>query len=100
VHVTYRSLQRAGLEAASGSVIGRPLPDLQVYVLDRQGQLAPIGVVGELYVGGAGLARGSLGRPALTAERFTPSPFPSPIWDGTNGGGAGEGGGARLYKTG
>ncbi len=55
--------------------IGRPLPYLRAYVLDAQGQLAPLGVVGELYLGGAGVARGYLGREALTAERFINDPF-------------------------
>ena len=87
VHVTYRPLERVELENGSASLIGRPLDDLQVYILDRHQQLAPIGVSGEMYVAGSGLARGYLNRPELTAERFIANPF-SP-----NAGG-------RLYKTG
>ncbi|MBI2948517.1 MAG: AMP-binding protein [Verrucomicrobia bacterium] len=85
VHVTYRPLARSDLGA--GSVVGIPIPDLQVYVLDPQLQPVPAGVPGELYVGGAGLGRGYLHRPELTAERFIPNPFS-------------EDPGARLYKTG
>ncbi len=67
--------------------IGRPVADTAVYVADRHGRLAPWGVPGELVAGGEGLARGYLGRPALTAERFVPDPFgPTP--------------GARLYRSG
>jgi amino acid adenylation domain-containing protein len=87
VHVTYRPLTTAEIESESGSLIGQPLADLEVYILDRQQQLAPIGVAGEMYVGGAGLARGYLNRPELTAERFVPDPF-------------GAEPGARLYRTG
>ena len=85
VHVTYRSLSKHDLN--SGSVIGVPIPDLQVYILDEQKQPVPVGVPGEMYVGGAGLARGYLRRPELTAERF--------IHDHLTGRR-----GARLYKTG
>jgi amino acid adenylation domain-containing protein len=73
VHVTYRPLTTADLK--SGSVVGIPLPDLQVYILDQHRQLLPIGVPGEMYVGGAGVARGYLNRPELTCERFTDNPF-------------------------
>jgi aspartate racemase len=67
--------------------IGRPLPNTQVYILDAQKQLVPIGVPGELYIGGVGVTRGYLNRPELTAERFIPNPFSNDS-------------GSRLYKTG
>src|SRR6185436_13258857 len=73
---------------AGGSIpIGRPIANTQVYVLDARQRLAPIGVPGELYAAGEGLARGYLESPALTAERFVPDPFAVAP-------------GARLYRTG
>jgi len=67
--------------------IGRAIANTQVYVLDAQQTLTPIGVPGELYIGGVGVARGYLHRPGLTAEKFVPDPFSSQP-------------GARLYRTG
>ena len=75
VHVTYRRIMRADIVAASGSVIGKPIPDLRVYLLDNHRSLVPIGVAGEIYVGGAGVAKGYLRRDVLTAERFIGDPF-------------------------
>ncbi|MCC6558329.1 MAG: amino acid adenylation domain-containing protein [Polyangiaceae bacterium] len=67
--------------------IGGPLAGVRAYVLDPRGELAPIGVPGELFLGGGGVARGYLGRPDLTGERFLPDPFASAP-------------GARMYRTG
>ena len=67
--------------------IGKPIWNMQIYVLDKRGQVVPIGVIGEVHVSGEGLARGYWRRPDLTAEKFVPNPFS-------------ETAGARLYKTG
>ncbi|HEX7240316.1 MAG TPA: amino acid adenylation domain-containing protein, partial [Longimicrobiaceae bacterium] len=75
VHVTYRPITRADVEAERGSVIGRAIPDLRIYLLDAHGQPVPVGVAGEMYVGGAGVARGYLNRDELTRERFLEDPF-------------------------
>lgn len=75
VHVTYRPITNADITSASGSLIGRAIPDLQLYLLDAHQQPVAIGVPGELYVGGAGVARGYLNRPEINAERFIPNPF-------------------------
>src|SRR5690606_24139267 len=86
VHVTYQEINQEHCES-SKSVIGKPIPTLYTYVLDENQKQAPYGVEGELYVGGAGLARGYLNMPDLTSERF--------ILDHL-----GSEPSARLYRTG
>lgn len=87
VHVTYRPVTAAEAEAGLPSHIGAPLDDLSLFLLDERFEPVPVGVRGEIYVGGAGLARGYFDRPALTAERFIPNPFADVP-------------GERLYRTG
>jgi amino acid adenylation domain-containing protein len=86
VHVSFRLLTREDLKTVWRSPIGVAIPDLSIHLLDRRGVPVPAGVAGEICVGGAGLARGYLGRPDLTAERFVADPFGPP--------------GARLYRSG
>jgi amino acid adenylation domain-containing protein len=83
VQCTFHDCSRGG--GYRSVPIGRPIANTEVHVLDERMRPVPVGVVGELYVGGAGLARGYLNRPELTAERFVPDP---------------SGGGGRLYRTG
>ncbi len=85
VIVTYRPIGKSDLTA--GSAIGEPIADLAVRLLDARGDLVPLGVPGEIHVVGAGLARGYLSRPALTAERFVPDAYSSVP-------------GARSYRSG
>jgi len=85
VHVTYFQLTEENFRRATGSNIGIRIPDLTLYILDNSLQPVPIGIPGEMFVGGPGLARGYLNRPELTPERFIPNPFET---------------GKRLYKTG
>ncbi|GAA1529298.1 hypothetical protein GCM10009730_43230 [Streptomyces albidochromogenes] len=82
----------AEIRDAAGPVpIGRPTPNTEVYVVDEADRPVPVGVPGELLIGGRGVARGYLGRPDLTRERFTAHPFPEYAADGP---------GARVYRTG
>src|SRR5262249_22570416 len=88
VHVTYRPMSRADLDLpGKGSPIGVPIPDLSVHVLNERLRPVPPGEVGEMYVGGAGVARGYLHRGELTAQRFLADPFSTDP-------------AARLYRSG
>lgn len=87
VHVSYRPLLAEDLDGPVASPIGRPIPDLKMYLLDEALEPVPRGIPGEIFVAGAGLAHGYLNRAALTAERFVPNPFSTVP-------------GQRLYRTG
>ncbi|OLE96485.1 MAG: hypothetical protein AUG75_19905 [Cyanobacteria bacterium 13_1_20CM_4_61_6] len=87
VAVTVCDLRADNLSVSGAVSIGRPLPNTKVYVLDRSCQPSPIGVAGELYIGGPCVARGYINRPELTAEKFIGNPFSGDPND-------------RLYRTG
>ena len=91
VHVTYLALTNEHLSDSS-SLIGKAIPTLTTYVLDEEQREVAVGEVGELYVGGAGLARGYLNQPELTAQRFIPNPFST--------GPTGQRTDERLYRSG
>ncbi|MGZ8938683.1 MAG: amino acid adenylation domain-containing protein, partial [Limisphaerales bacterium] len=87
VHVTYRVITPKDLDENRGSVIGEPIPDLTIHLLDEQGKEVRPGTAGEIYVGGEGVALGYLNRPELTMQRFVKDPFRNQA-------------GARLYRSG
>jgi amino acid adenylation domain-containing protein len=87
VHVTYRAIKAEEAESVQESLIGEPIPDLQIHLLDAYGHPVVMGEVGEIYVGGGGVARGYHNRPQLNQDRFIPDRFSQEP-------------GARLYRTG
>jgi hypothetical protein len=86
VHTTFKRVMNEDLKESTGSVIGKSLANMRMYLLDEHLQPVPVGVVGELYVAGTGMSRGYLEREDLTAERFIPTHYGKP--------------GERVYKTG
>jgi amino acid adenylation domain-containing protein len=90
---TYSTFEEIARGATAEPTIGRSIADTRAYILDGRRQPVPVGVIGELYLGGEGVARGYRNQPALTAERFIDSPFPRPP-------GAERGRPERLYATG
>src|SRR5262245_12731193 len=87
VHVTYYQVGAGDVENGKGSVVGRAIEDLQIYLMDGHMNLVPSRMMGEMYVGGGGVSRGYLRRADLTAERFIPNPYSKRA-------------GGILYKTG
>ncbi len=85
--VTALTLSKAPDEWRTYPPIGKPIANTQLYILDNHLQPVPVGVIGELYIGGANLARGYFNRPELTSQKFIPNPFSNEA-------------GSRLYKTG
>lgn len=86
VHTTYRELKKSDLADSCRSPIGIPLPDLTIQLLDQNGKPTPVGEIGEIHVGGAGVTHGYLNRPELTEARFIENPFGRP--------------GDKLYRSG
>jgi amino acid adenylation domain-containing protein/non-ribosomal peptide synthase protein (TIGR01720 family) len=98
VNATKKTTINSQKTSSSNIPIGRPIANTQLYILDRYLQPVPIGVPGELYIGGDGVARGYLNRPELTAEKFIPNPFsPSPLRRDTINRVSTH---SKLYKTG
>ncbi|MBX3014461.1 MAG: amino acid adenylation domain-containing protein [Caldilineaceae bacterium] len=85
--ITYQRLTESDVSQAAPSVIGVPLPDVAIYLLDEAGQPVPTGEAGELYIGSPAVARGYLNQPELTAQKFLPDPFQAEPT-------------ARMYRTG